>query len=158
MDALIWEDFLIKSNLDIIKHIVFLGCGSSFFSGKIGSVYVKEIVHDSRFLFPDLNVWCYDAGDFEEKHIPRGESCLFILVSQSGETMDLIRHIPILKSGNHLTMGIINVIDSTIARDVDCGVYMNVGREVAVASTKSFTSSLIIMKLFSLWLLQEKWI
>ena len=53
-------------------------------------------------------------------------------------------------------MGIINVIDSTIARNVHCGVYMNIGKEVSVASTKSFTSSLLILKLFSLWLLQSK--
>jgi len=51
-------------------------------------------------------------------------------------------------------MGVINVVDSLIAREVDCGIYMNAGREVAVASTKSFTSSVLIFKLFSLWYFQ----
>lgn len=147
---------MIRDQLATIKHIVFLGCGSSYYAGQIGSHYIRDVVHNNSDLFQEMNVWCFDAGDFEEKHIPRGQTCLFVFISQSGETMDLIKHLPLLKSKNHLTMGIINVIDSTIAREVHCGVYMNVGREVAVASTKSFTSSLIIMKLFSLWLLQEK--
>lgn len=145
----------LKSYLNRFRHIVFLGCGSSHYAGQIGSYYLKEIIHNNSDIFEDIDVWSFDAGDFEEKLIPRGGMCLFILVSQSGETMDIIKHLPLLKSNNHMLMGIINVIDSTIAKEVDCGVYMNVGREVAVASTKSFNSSLLIMKLFSLWLLQE---
>lgn len=146
----------LKSYMNDIEHIVFLGCGSSYYAGQIGMYYLKETIHNNSDIFGNVNVWCFDAGDFEEKLIPRGGLCLFILVSQSGETMDIIKHLPMLKSNNHKTMGIINVIDSTIAKEVDCGVYMNIGREVAVASTKSFNSSLLIMKLFSLWYLQEK--
>ena len=102
----------------------------------------------------DINVFCFDGCDFQSYDIPYGK-CLFIFISQSGETMDLIKHLNLIKK-NHLTMGIINVIDSTIAKDVDCGIYMNIGKEVAVASTKSFNSSLLLLKLFSLWLFQEK--
>ena len=52
-----------------------------------------------------------------------------VFISQSGETMDLIKHLPFLKSKSHKTMGIINVIDSSLAREVDGGIYMNVGRK-----------------------------
>ena len=79
------------------------------------------------------------------------------MCSQSGETKDLHRVIQLTKDHpDILTMGVINVVDSLIAREVNCGVYMNAGREVAVASTKSFTSSVLIFKLFSLWYFQNK--
>ena len=145
----------LKPFLESIDNIVFLGCGSSRYAGQIGSYYLNEIIHNNQDVFGNINVWSFDAGDFEEKLIPRGTMCLFVLVSQSGETMDIIKHLQTLKSNNHKTMGIINVIDSTIAKEVDCGVYMNIGREVAVASTKSFNSSLLIMKLLSLWMLEN---
>ena len=145
----------LKPILSEISHIVFLGCGSSYYAGQIGVQYIKEIIQNHREIMGNLNVWCYDGGEFEEKDIPNGGLCLFVFISQSGETMDLIKHLPFLKSKSHKTMGIVNVIDSTLAREVDGGIYMNVGREVAVASTKSFNSSLLLLKLFSLWILQE---
>ena len=61
------------------------------------------------------------------------------MCSQSGETMDLHRVLKLLENNDRcITMGVINVVDSLIAREVDCGIYMNSGREVAVASTKSW--------------------
>ena len=145
----------LKSCINDIKHIIFLGCGSSYYASQIGVQYIKEITYNNDNI-GELNVWCYDGGEFNEKDIPNNGKCLFIFISQSGETMDLIKHIPYLKTKTHKTMGIINVIDSTLAKEVDGGIYMNVGREVAVASTKSFNSSILLLKLFSLWLLQEK--
>ena len=135
--------------LNKIQNIVFLGCGSSYYASCIGYYYLKELTDLQK-----LNVFCFDGGDFEVSQIPHGV-CLFVFISQSGETMDLIKHLNYIQP-NHYTMGIINVIDSTIAKEVDCGIYMNVVKEVAVASTKSFTSSLLLLKLFSLWLFQEK--
>jgi len=139
----------LSSNIHKIQNIIFLGCGSSYYASCIGYVYLKEIIN-LRY----LNVFCFDAGDFEISQIPHGV-CLFVFISQSGETMDLIKHLHYIQQ-NHYTMGIINVIDSTIAKEVDCGIYMNVGKEVAVASTKSFNSSVLLLKLFSLWFYQEK--
>ena len=146
----------LKDDINEIKNIVFLGCGSSYYAGQIGVQYIKEIIHSHNIIINNLNVWCYDGGEFEEKDIPQGGLCLFVFISQSGETMDLIKHLPMLKSKNHKTMGIINVVESTISKEVEGGIYMNVGREVAVASTKSFNSSLLLLKLFSLWILQER--
>ena len=78
------------------------------------------------------------------------------MLSQSGETKDLHRCIQIGKINNLLMIGVINVVDSLIAREVDCGVYLNAGREVGVASTKSFTSQLIILALMAIWFAQER--
>lgn len=134
-----------------IKNIVFLGCGSSYIAGQIGCYYIKSIKN-----IKDINVFAYDGGDFSEIDIPNNGTCLFVFISQSGETMDLIKNFELIKEKNHISMGIINVIDSTIAKMVDCGIYMNVGKEVAVASTKSFNSSVLLLKLLSLWILQNK--
>ena len=139
----------LSPNIHKIQNIVFLGCGSSYYASCIGYHYLKELTHLQK-----LNVFCFDGGDFEISQIPHGV-CLFVFISQSGETMDLIKHLNSIQP-NHYTMGIINVIDSTIAKEVDCGIYMNVGKEVAVASTKSFNSSVLLLKLFSLWVYQEK--
>ena len=142
-------------SLKDIQHIVFLGCGTSYYAGCIGVEYMKK-AHRLYDTVDTINYWCFDGCEFEEKDIPNGGRCLFVFISQSGETMDLIRHISFLKNTKHISMGIINVVESTIAREVFCGVYMNVGREVAVASTKSFTSSLLILNLFSNWFHQER--
>ena len=117
-----------------------------FYACKIGENYQKNELN--------VNTFVYDGGEFNEYDIPKNGKSLFILCSQSGETMDLIQKIDLLKENGNITMGIINVVDSTIAKNVDCGIYLNAGKEIAVASTKSFTNSLLVMKLFSLWLFQ----
>ena len=139
---------VLKDKIQNINNIILLGCGSSYYAACIGKEYIKE-------LNQSINVFCYDGGDFDYyTDDPHGHN-LYVFISQSGETMDLMKHLKIIKD-NHDTMGIINVVSSSIASSVDCGIYMNIGKEVAVASTKSFTSSILILKLFSLWLYKEK--
>ena len=138
----------LRLHLKKIQNIIFMGCGSSYYAGCIGYHYIKNIDQ-----LKSRNVFCFDGGDFEIRDIPHG-ICLFVFISQSGETMDLMKHLKYIQN-HHYTMGIVNVIDSSIAKEVDCGIYMNVGKEVAVASTKSFNSSILLMKLFALWLYQE---
>ena len=135
-------------HLHEIKNVVFLACGTSLYACYIGAIYIRRVKNN-------LNTFVYDGGEFSSWDIPKNGKSLFVLCSQSGETMDLIQKIDLIKSRGHLTMGIINVVDSTIAKNVDCGIYLNAGKEIAVASTKSFTNSLMVMKLFSLWLYQQ---
>jgi len=78
------------------------------------------------------------------------------MLSQSGETKDLHRCIQIAKDYDLLTIGVVNVIDSQIARESDCGVYLNAGREVAVASTKSFTNQCIVLAMIAVWFSQNR--
>ena len=98
----------------------------------------------------------YDGADFEQNDIPKVGNTLMVLVSQSGETKDLHRCINIAKTQNIFTLGIINVVDSLIAREVNCGIYCNAGREMGVASTKAFTTQVICLCLLSLWYSQIK--
>ena len=144
---------MLRDYIREIETIVLVGCGTSLHSCQIGAFYLKKFQHLG---YGNVNHICsYDAAEFSVLDIPKKGKTLVIMISQSGETMDLHRILPFVKERGCLTMGIINVVDSLIAREVDCGIYMNAGRENAVASTKSFTSSLMILKLFSIWFYQE---
>jgi len=135
---------------DIIKdinNIILLGCGTSYNAGMCGHKYLKSL---NKF----NSISCYDGAEFTKNDIPKMGKTALILLSQSGETKDLHRCIDIAREENLFMIGIVNVVDSMIAREVDCGIYLNAGREVSVASTKSFTSQIIILQLLSIWLAQ----
>jgi glucosamine--fructose-6-phosphate aminotransferase (isomerizing) len=131
-------------NLKLINNIIILGCGSSYYASLYGMYFFKQICN-----FNTVNV--FDGAEFNEFDIPRIGNTALILVSQSGETKDLHRCVEIAKNKNILTIGIINVIDSLIAREVDCGIYCNAGKEVGVASTKAFTSQVVCLSMASIW-------
>ena len=126
-----------------IDHIILLGCGTSLHACMIGSHYLLDNCD-----FDSVNY--YDASEFSENNISKKGKTLVILCSQSGETRDLYEKLEICQKSNCLTLGVINQVDSLIAQNVDFGVYLNAGREVGVASTKSFTSMVIIISLISL--------
>ena len=130
-----------------IDNIIFLGCGTSYNAALIGSNYFKELCN-----FNSISV--YDGADFKANDIPKIGNTALIFLSQSGETKDLHRCINIGKELDLFLIGVINVVDSMIAREVDCGVYLNAGREVGVASTKCFTSQVIVLSLISIWFSQ----
>lgn len=138
------------------NHVVLLGCGTSHYASLCAQHYFKEIegvasvsVHDAaEFSVADLpRLGCAKVSGTDEKY-------LVFLCSQSGETMDLQQCIHKLRriKQHCITIGVVNVVDSQIARDVDCGVYTNAGREVSVASTKSFVSQLLVYYMVYVWL------
>ena len=134
--------------LEKIDHLVLLGCGTSYHAGKIGVEYFKDLCSFNT-------VYLYDGAEFREKDLPRYTKNMgAILLSQSGETKDLHRCLPILENSGVFTMGVINVIDSQIAREVNCGCYTNAGREVAVASTKTFVNQCVILSMMAIWFAQ----
>jgi len=101
------------------------------------------------------NNWLFfKKSKFNENDICKIGKTAVILISQSGETKDLHRCIDISRQHNLVTIGVINVVDSLIAREVDCGIYCNAGVEVGVASTKSFTSQVVCLSLLSIWFAQ----
>ena len=156
--------------LQKIRHIILLGCGSSYNAAQYGAYYFKMLCN-----FETVQV--FDGAELSLLDLPKHSahpsapkndelSIGFILISQSGETKDLYRCIELLKeygqsqAVSHLetthivTIGVVNVVDSLIAREVDCGVYCNSGQEIGVASTKSFTSQVVCLSLIALWFSQ----
>ena len=130
-----------------IQNIIILGCGTSYYAGLYGMYYFKSLGNFNT-------VQTFDGAEFNENDIPRIGKTAFILISQSGETKDLHRCIEIAVNASILTIGIINVVDSLIAREVDCGIYCNAGKEVGVASTKAFTSQVVCLSMAAIWFAQ----
>lgn len=140
---------LCKSRLLGVDHLIILGCGTSYNAGLWSmDIYKSLDIFDT--------VVCYDGAEFNIKDIPKKGKTATVLLSQSGETKDLHRCIQIAKEYDLITIGIVNVIDSQIARETDCGVYLNAGREVAVASTKSFTNQCIVLVMVAVWFSQNR--
>ena len=138
-----------KSELENIEHLIILGCGTSYHAGLWSMNEFKQ--------YDVFNtVSCIDGAEFDTLDIPKKGKTAVILLSQSGETKDLHRCIDIAKTYDLITIGVVNVPDSMIARETLCGVYLNAGREQAVASTKSFTSQCIVLSLISIWFAQVK--
>jgi glucosamine--fructose-6-phosphate aminotransferase (isomerizing) len=129
-----------------VDNIIILGCGTSLHAGLYGMHYLKTLCHFNT-------VQVFDGAEFQLSDIPKVGKTVCVLISQSGETKDLHRCIDLFKTGEHniFTVGIVNVVDSLIAREVDCGIYCNAGKEIGVASTKSFTSQVICLALFAIW-------
>lgn len=136
-----------KDKFQKIDNIILLGCGTSYHAGLFTSHIFKSI---SGF----NSVQVFDGAEFNKSDIPKNGSTGLIFISQSGETKDLHRCIEIGKELDLLMMGVVNVVDSLIAREVNCGVYLNAGREVAVASTKAFTCQVIVLTMVSIWFSQ----
>ena len=138
-----------KVELMEINHLVLLGCGTSYFSGLMAIHFFKELgnFHSVQIL---------DGADFNENDIPKNGKTALVLISQSGETKDLHRCIKIGKQHDVFLIGLVNVVDSLIAREVHCGCYLNAGREVAVASTKAYSSQVILLSMMAVWFAQQR--
>jgi len=138
-----------KARLLEVDHLIILGCGTSYNAG----VWSMDI-YKSLDIFD--TIVCYDGAEFNVKDIPKKGKTATLMLSQSGETKDLHRCIQIAKDYDLITIGVVNVTDSQIARESDCGVYLNAGREVAVASTKSFTNQCIVLAMIAVWFSQNR--
>jgi glucosamine--fructose-6-phosphate aminotransferase (isomerizing) len=132
-----------------VDHLILLGCGTSYFAGQHGVHFLKELCNFNT-------VQLFDGAEFNETDIPKKGTSALLLISQSGETKDLHRCIELGKKNNLFLIGLVNVVDSLIAREVDCGCYLNAGREVGVASTKAYSSQVILLSMIAIWFAQHK--
>lgn len=132
--------------LEKCKEVIILGCGTSFHAGLIGQYFFKKYCHH-------LHTTCMNAAEFDTDTIQydKRKETVVIMISQSGETRDLIKCLEICKAQDVITVGVVNVVESFIARETTCGVYCHAGREVAVASTKSFTAQVLVLTMIALW-------
>lgn len=135
----------IKDRLTNIEYLILLGCGTSYYAGMYALPILKKI---GGF----INVSLYDGGEFTSLDIPRFDKKKigYVFLSQSGETKDLHKCFSVIDHESP-KIGIVNVVNSMISRQVDCGIYLNAGREVSVASTKSFTNMVIVLYLLAAW-------
>ncbi len=134
----------VKERLEKVDKINIIACGTSYYSGLIGEYMIEELA--------GLPVEVDLASEFRYRKPVMGqnEACLFI--SQSGETADSLGALREVKRKGALTLGIINVVGSSLARETDAGIYNHAGPEIGVASTKAFTSQVSILALLALFL------
>ena len=130
------------------SNIIYItACGTSWHSALIGGYMLEEVL--------DIPVKVEYASELRYRKAPIDSKSCVIAISQSGETADTLASIKKCKSLGALTMGIVNVVGSSISRLTDCGVYIHAGPEIGVASTKAFTSQLVVLSLITLFLKQK---
>src|SRR3989344_4850532 len=132
-----------------IEHVVIIGCGTSYYAGLLASYYLERLVDGLT-----IDVEIASELRYRSFHLPKNSVAL--VLSQSGETADTLACLREIKRRGGRTLGGINAVGSTIAREVDGGVYVHAGPEVSVASTKAFTSQVAAMTIFGIQLAQAK--
>ena len=137
-----------KSELVGIKHLIIIACGTSYYAGLYGAKIYKLLN-----CFDTVQVFV--ASEFDESDLP-SEGAGVLLISQSGETADVYRALTIAQNKGIPSIAVVNVVGSLIASNVDCGIYLNSGREVSVPATKSFTSQITALVLTALWFSHNK--
>ena len=140
---------LSEKELKAIKHLIIVGCGTAYNAGMFASYYIEQFTND-------ITIEPVMASEYRYRHANVPDHTVALIVSQSGETADTLACLRDLKSQGVKTIGIVNVIGSTIAREVDGGTYIHVGPEISVASTKAFTSQAVAMIMFGLTIAEAK--
>jgi len=130
------------------KHIYITACGTSWHASLIGSYILEELLN--------MPVKVEYASEFRYRETAVNSDSVVICVSQSGETADTLAAIRKAREKGALTLGIVNVVGSSIARETHCGVYIHAGPEIGVASTKAFTGQVTIFNLIGILLAQKK--
>ncbi|MCI3930835.1 glutamine--fructose-6-phosphate transaminase (isomerizing) [Streptomyces sp. AN091965] len=127
-----------------VRRVKILGCGTSYHAGMIGAQMIEELARIPADAEP--------ASEFRYRNAVVDPDTLYVAVSQSGETYDVLAAVQELKRKGARVFGIVNVVGSAIAREADAGVYVHAGPEVCVVSTKCFTNTTVAFALLALHL------
>jgi glucosamine--fructose-6-phosphate aminotransferase (isomerizing) len=131
-------------DLGRIRRIVTMACGTSWHAGLVGEYMLEEHAR--------IPVDVEYASEFRYRNPVLEEGTLALAISQSGETADTMAALQEAKQRGVQTMGIVNAVGSTIARYTDFGLYLHAGPEIGVASTKAFTSQMVALAMFTLYM------
>ncbi len=133
-----------EDELRDIRRLIILACGTSWHAGLIGEYMIEEHAR--------IPVEVEYASEFRYRNPIVREGTTVLVISQSGETADTLAAMREAHRRGARTLGIVNVVGSTIARESDGGVYIHAGPEIGVASTKAFTSQVTVLALLTLLL------
>lgn len=143
----------IAGELREVDDLLISACGTSLYAGIYGQLLMEWLrcFHTVRTI---------DASEVNADNLPRKvgneHSAATLFISQSGETLDVLKAVSLAKQLNIRQMSVVNVVGSQLSRETGCGVYLNAGREVAVASTKAFTSQVTVLALIAAWFAEQK--
>jgi glucosamine--fructose-6-phosphate aminotransferase (isomerizing) len=144
MDDLKWT----KEYLDSINKVFIVACGTAYHAGLVCKYYIEKLVR--------IPVECDIASEFRYRDPIIDENTLIIVFSQSGETSDTLAALKEAERQGAKSLAITNVVGSSIAREADQVLYTWAGPEIAVASTKAYTTQLILSFMLALYMAQIK--
>ena len=133
---------LTANELRMIDRILFIACGTAYYSGFVGKYMIEEVA--------GISVDICTASEFRYKRVLLSPTTLVFVVSQSGETADTLAALREVKRKGNKVLGITNVVSSTIARETDGGIFIHAGAEIGVASTKAFMGQIVTLALMAL--------
>ncbi|MCA9364036.1 glutamine--fructose-6-phosphate transaminase (isomerizing) [Candidatus Kaiserbacteria bacterium] len=131
-----------------LERLTIVGCGSAAYAAEVGRYALEEYAH--------LPVSVELGSEYRYRHVISEEHSALLAVTQSGETADTLASVRKGKELGLLTLGIVNVVGSTIARETDAGIYNHAGPEVSIASTKAFVSQITALALLALLIGRER--
>lgn len=137
-----------KEDIDRFNKIYIVACGTAYHAGLVGKLIIEKMVH--------IPVEVDVASEFRYRDPFVDKNTLFIAISQSGETLDTLAALREAKKRGARILSVVNVIGSSVARESDDVFYTWAGPEIAVASTKAYTTQLICMYLIGLYMGQTK--
>lgn len=138
----------VKERLRSIERIHIVACGTASYAALVGSYMLEE--------YAGIPTQVSIGSEFRYKKPIIDEKTAVLAISQSGETADTLASLREAKNKGALTLGIVNVVGSSIAREVDAGIYNHAGPEIGVASTKAFTSQLAVLVLLTVFLGRQR--
>ncbi len=138
----------VKERLKGISNLKIVACGTAYHAGLVGQYLLEE--------YAGLATTVETASEFRYRRQVLEKDTAIMAISQSGETFDTLSAIKEAKEKGILTLGIVNVVGSSIAKETGAGVYNHAGPEIGVASTKAFTSQLEVLSLLALFLARQR--
>ncbi len=134
---------LTPQQLRSTRRIVMTACGTSWHAALVGEYLVEALAR--------VPVEVEYASELRYRNPPLDDHTLVFAITQSGETADTLAAVREMKRKGHPTLGICNVVGSTIAQEADGGIYLRAGPEIGVASTKAFTSQCTVLAMLALY-------
>ena len=135
--------------LKSIRHLIMVGCGTAYYATQTAAYLIEQFL-------PDVTIEPVVASEYRYRHAYIPAHSVALIISQSGETADTLACLREIKAQGTKTIGIVNAIGSTIAREVDGGTYVHAGPEISVASTKAYTSQVAALLMFGLTIAEAK--
>jgi glucosamine--fructose-6-phosphate aminotransferase (isomerizing) len=130
------------------KRVVITACGTAYHAGLVAEYLFEE--------FAQLPTEVDYASEFRYRNPIVEQGTIHIVISQSGETIDTLAALREAKERGAISLGIVNSVGSTIARETDAGIYLHVGPEIGVASTKAFTGQVTVLSMMALYIARRR--
>jgi glucosamine--fructose-6-phosphate aminotransferase (isomerizing) len=136
---------------DIVRarRVIITGCGTAWHAGLVGEYLMEDLAK--------IPTEVEYASEFRYRNPIIEEGTIVLAISQSGETADTLAALREAKERGALALGIVNTVGSTIARETDAGIYLHVGPEIGVASTKAFSGQVVVETLLALFIARKKY-